>query len=161
MSNNKKSIYEKLFGSDDIYSDGSLDEMQKRESYGIAFKLFRVMGIVFAVFAMTLYCVGAWLESSPLIIFAVAAVALDLSFELLYAGFTSSRGIMPENFEKKNSGKIWIVWLVTLLIWCFMFASSTSVWYCAPLWILVCVYHLVMHIFARRNKKVRDKMLDE
>ncbi len=161
MSNNKKSIYEKLFGKDDIFSDGGLDEMQKRESYGIAFKLFRVMYLIFLFGGMAIYCVGVGLENKPLYISGIAVFDAAALFEVLYAGFTSSRGIMPENFERKYIGKVWIVWLVILLIWCFMFASSTSVWFCAPLWILLCVYYLVLHIFAKRNKKVREKMLDE
>ncbi len=161
MSNNKKSTYEKLFGSDDIFSDSGLDEMQKRESYGIAFKLFRAMYFIFLVGGIAMYCVGVGLENMPLYIAGIAVFAAAALFEILYAGFTSARGIMPENFERKYIGKVWIVWLVILLIWCFMFASSTSVWFCAPLWILLCVYYLVLHIFAKRNKKVREKMLDE
>lgn len=162
MSNNKKSTYEKLFGRDDIFSDGNLDEMQKRESYGIAFKLFRAMYFIFLAGGMAMYCVGVGLENIPLVIAGIAVFAVAALFEILYAGFTSARGVMPENFMNKNAGKIWIAWSVILIIWLFMFVFALDTeWYLVPLWIVLYVYRMLICFFANRNKKVREKMLDE
>lgn len=162
MNNNKKSTYEKLFGKDDIFSDSVLDEMQKRESYGIAFKLFRAMYFIFILGGLAMYCVGVGLENIPLYIAGIAVFAVAALFEILYAGFTSARGVMPENFMNKNAGKTWIAWVFILIMWLFMFVFALDTeWYIAPLWIVLCVYRLLICFFANWNKKVRDKMLDE
>ncbi len=159
MSNNKKSIYEILFGKDDIFSDSGLDEMQKRESYGIAFKLFRVMYLIFLFGGMVIYCVGVGLENKPLYISGIAVFAAAALFEILYAGFTSARGVMPENFMNRNTGKARVVWIIILIMY-FILMMDTD-WYIAPPWIVLCVYRLFIFFFAERNKKVREKMLDE
>lgn len=162
MSNNKKSTYEKLFGSDDIFSDSGLDEMQKRESCGIAFKLFRIMYFTFLLGGTVIYCVGAGLENKPLFYTGCAVFAVAALFEILYAGFTSARGVMPENFMNRNTGKAWITWLVILIMYFILYVLVLDTdWYIYPLWIVLCVYRLLICFFANRNKKVREKMLDE
>ncbi len=162
MSNNKKSTYERLFGSDDIFSDSGLDEMQKRESYGIAFKLFRAMYFIFILGGLAMYCVGVGLQNIPLYIAGLAVFAAAVLFEILYAGFTSARGIMPENFMNKNIGKAWIAWVVILIAYFILYVLILDTdWYIAPPWIVLCVYRLLIFFFAERNKKVREKMLDE
>ncbi len=162
MSNNKKSTYEILFGKDDIFSDGGLDEMQKRESYGIAFKLFRAMYFIFLVGGIAMCCVGVGLENIPLYIAGLAVFDAAVLFEILYAGFTSSRGVMPENFMNRNAGKGWIVWLVILIMYFILYVLMLDTdWYIAPPWIVLCVYRMLICFFANRNKKVREKMLDE
>lgn len=165
MSNNKKSTYEKLFGKDDIFSDSVLDEMQKRESYGIAFKLFRAMYLIFLFGGMAMYCVGVGLENIPLCIAGLAVFAAAALFEVLYAGFTSARGIMPENFMNKNTGKAWIKWTVYLIMYFLLFVlvldTDSFNWFIIPLWIVACVYRILICCFSERNKKVREKMLDE
>ncbi len=162
MNNSKKSIYEKLFGSDDIFSDSGLDEMQKRESYGIAFKLFRVMYLIFLFGGMAIYCVGVGLENKPLYISGFVVFTAAALFEVLYAGFTSARGIMPENFMNKNIGKAWIKWTVYLILYFLLSVLMLDTdWFIIPLWIVMCVYRILICCFAERNKKVREKMLDE
>lgn len=162
MNSNKKSTYEILFGKDDIFSDGGLDEMQKRESYGIAFKLFRAMYFIFILGGLAMYCVGVGLENIPLYIAGIAVFAAAALFEILYAGFTSARGVMPENFMNRNAGKAWIAWLLILIMYFILYVLMLDTdWYIYPLWIVLCVYRLLICFFANRNKKVREEMLDE
>ncbi len=162
MSNNKKSTYERLFGSDYIFDDSVLDEMQKRESYSIAFKLFRVMCTTFLLFGIAICCVGTGFENMQLYIAGIAATAFAITFGILYAGFTASKGIMPENFMKKNTGKAWIIWTVILIVYFILYVLILDTgWLIVPLWVLMCIDRMLMCFFAERNKKVREKMLDE
>lgn len=164
MNNNeKKDTYDKLFGSDGtIFSESGFDEMQKARNYEIGFRIFRVFFWAAYFMAAAVMVMAMFAESKLIMAVGAAFVAVCDIFYLLYAAKVSSLGAMNLSFAKRMSQQsILIAYIFIGVIWTINAFLNAVVRSSAIVIILTSVLYIGLHICAKRNMKVLEKMLKD
>lgn len=160
----QKDTYDKFFGGgvNNIFSESGFDEMQKARTYEIGFKIFRVFFWVAYFMAATVMVAAMALESTLVLVIGSAFMVVCDLFYLLYAAKVSARGVMNIDFAKRMSKKsVLVLYVFMLVIWTVNLFSGSVMMYAAAMWILLSILYIGLHICAKRNMKVLEKMLKD
>lgn len=160
----QKDTYDKFFGGggSNIFSESGFDEMQKARNYEIGFKIFREFFWAAYFMAAAVMVASIAAESTLVLVIGSAFMAVCDFFYLLYAAKVSSLGVMNFDFAKRMSQKstfivyifIGVIWTIPLFLG--SVATATSI-----MMILLSILYIGLHICAKRNMKVLEKMLKD
>ena len=161
MNNYEYKPAAKAQGDGSLFDDSGFDEMQKAKNYEIGFKMFRAFYYVSYPFAITFLNFSKG-ESLLLMITSFLFMGTCLTIPLIYAAKTSAAGVMNIRYAKFMSKRsVLALGLVGVLVFLILAVTggldiSTDI-----MLIMVSVFFVCFHIFARRNMKVLEKMLKE
>lgn len=155
--------YDKLIaGNGDLFSESGFDEMQKARNYEIGFKIFRMFFWAVYFMVVVVWVVAMALESKLVMAIGIVFMALCDIFYLLYAAKVSSLGVMNLDFAKRMSNRsIMIAYIFMAVIWIINLFLSAAMASAAIMMILLSVLYIGLHICAKRNMKVLEKMMSE
>lgn len=159
--NNQYNTYDKAAG-DSLLSDGELDEMQRSESYGIAFKIFRAMFYTCLMLSLIIVIMSDGIKSVPLTVMGLILMTVLYGFYVLYAALTAAKGIMPEGFAKRCAKKSFVIGICALEAAVLVCAAANISDAAQTAYItIVSVMNIILHFLARHNFKVLKKQTEE
>lgn len=144
-----------------LFNDAKFDEMQKAKNYEIGFRLFRDYHFATYLFAVAFVNFSKG-ESLLMLITSLLFMGACMTAAIMYAAKTSAAGVMNIRYAKFMSKRsVLALGLVGALVFLILAVTggldiSTNI-----MLIMVYVYLICLHIFARRNMKVLEKMLSE
>lgn len=140
----------------DIINDNNLDEMQKSETYRIAFGIYHYSYWIMIVLALAMVSAGGITSSTITAVFGIILHILNCAMYLVYAAGTSSKGIMNQKFASRAGKKENFIGYITLGILYFCLFKDNYFYinmYIAVFYISVGIASL----FAIRNNRIVQK----
>ena len=155
MKTTKEKFLQKPY--DDIIDDLNLDEMQKSETYKIAFGLFHFTFWSILIFSLAMLIFGSINETSHLLcISSILLLILDMGIYIVFAVRTSSKGIMNQKFASKAGNKKTVIWyLILAVIYIDIFKEDV---YFSAYFGIVYITMCIIAVMAARNNKVLEKL---
>lgn len=144
-----------------LFNDSEFDEMQKAKNYEIGFRLFRDYHFATLLFAIAFLNFS---KGANLLLTVTSFLFLGTCFAvaIMYAAKTSAAGVMNIKYAKAMSKRsVLVLGTVGAVVFLVLAVTggvdiSTDI-----MLIMVYVYMICFHIFARRNMKVLEKMLKD
>ncbi len=159
--NNQYNTYDNA-ANENLFSDSSLDERQRSESYCIAFKIFRAMFYTCLMLSLIIVIMSDGIKSVLLKVMGLILMTVLYGFYVLYAALTAAKGIMPESFAKRCAKKSFVIGICALEAAALVFfAASISDAAQTAYITIVSVMNIILHFLARHNFKVLKKQTEE
>lgn len=158
---NEHNADQKKQNNEDLFDEKSLDEMQKAENYKIGFKLFRACFWFMYFFSMLIYVTAITIDNNIFRVYGIITMAAASVFHIVYSAKVSAKGVMNSKYAETMS-KPYVIAAYTICIILYAYVDLNGSDPIVFITVLIPYIMLIFDcIFARRNKKVIEKMLKE
>lgn len=161
MAINEHNTDQKKQNNEDLFGEKSLDEMQKAENYKIGFKLFQACFWFMYFFSMLIFVTAVNTDNTIFTIYGITTMAAASAFHIIYSAKVSAKGVMnPKYAETMSKPHMIVVYTICIILYGYVNLIGSY----PIVFLMICIPYVMLIfdcIFARRNKKVLEKMLDE